>query len=171
VWRGTLTTSEFLTKHLFVQNEVHILTYEPRHQPSFEALNREWIEKYFAMEPPDYDILQNPGEHILKKGGNIFMASCNGRIVGTVALKAVGEQTFELTKMAVNEEFQGKKIGRALAETAIAWAKGSGAKKIVLYSNTMLGSAMALYFKLGFKEIPVDGPYKRTNIKMEFVIS
>src|SRR5687768_5315247 len=123
------------------------------------------------MEPPDYEILQNPGEHILKKGGNIFMASYNGSIVGTVALKPVAEQTFELTKMAVNEAFQGKKIGRALAETAIAWAKHSGAKKIVLYSNTMLGSAMALYTKLGFKEIPVDGPYKRTNIKMEFVIS
>ena len=153
-----------------VENELQIHIYESRHQPCFEKLNREWIEKYFSMEPPDYQILQHPEEHIIGKGGNIFMASWNDKIVGTVAMKPVAEKTFELTKMAVNEEFQGKKIGRALAETAIAWAKDSGAKKIVLYSNTMLGPAMALYTKLGFSEIPVDGPYKRTNIKMEFII-
>ena len=154
-----------------MENQLQIHYYERKHQHSFETLNREWIEKYFSMEPPDYQILQDPEQHILSKGGNIFMASWNGKIVGTVAMKPVGEGTFELTKMAVNEEFHGKKIGRALAETAIAWAKDSGAKKIVLYSNTMLGPAMALYTRLGFREIPVDGPYKRTNIKMEFIIA
>jgi len=30
---------------------------------------------------------------------------------------------------------------------------------------------MALYTKLGFKEIPVDGPYKRTDIKMELILT
>lgn len=158
-------------KRSIVQNQLQIHTYERKHQHTFEMLNREWIEKYFSMEPPDYQMLQHPEEHILSKGGNIFMASWKGEIVGTVAMKPVVERTFELTKMAVNEEFQGKKIGRALAEKAIAWAKDSGAKKIVLYSNTMLGPAMALYNKLGFREIPVDGPYKRTNIKMEFIIA
>ena len=73
--------------------------------------------------------------------------------------------------MAVHEEFRGKKIGRALAESPIAWAKDSGAEKIVLYSNTMLDSAIALYRNLGFHEIPVDGPYQRTNIKMELAIA
>ena len=73
--------------------------------------------------------------------------------------------------MAVLENFRGKKIGRSLAEKAIAWAVDSGADKIVLYSNTMLASAMALYRNLGFKEIPVDGPYERTNVKMELTIT
>lgn len=35
----------------------------------------------------------------------------------------------------------------------------------------MLLPAIALYRKLNFREIPVDGPYKRTNIKMELIIS
>ena len=99
------------------------------------------------------------------------MAFWDGGPVGTVAMKRVSEKTFELTKMAVHEDFRGKRIGRALAETAIAWAKGSGAEKIVLYSNTMLDSAIALYRNLGFQEIPVDGPYQRTNIKMELPIA
>ena len=72
--------------------------------------------------------------------------------------------------MAVYEKFQGRKIGRALAEAAIARAKERGGEKIILYSNTTLQPAMALYYKLGFKEIPVDGPYKRTNVKMELML-
>src|SRR5687768_15430433 len=149
---------------------LEIIDFTPEYQPWFEKLNRDWIEKYFSMEPLDYQILQNPDEYIIKKGGSIFMASYNHSIVGTVALKFLSPQVYELTKMAVDENFQGKKIGRALAEAAIARAKSSGAEKIVLYSNTMLAPAIALYDKLGFREIPVDGPYKRTNIKMELII-
>lgn len=148
-----------------------ILAYEPVHQPWFEKLNRQWIEKYFAMEPLDHQILQDPDEHIIKKGGSIFMASFQNEIVGTVALKLVTPGVYELTKMAVDEKFQGKRIGRSLAEAAINSVKDSRGKKIILYSNTMLLPAVALYYKLGFREIPVDGPYKRTNIKMELIIS
>ena len=152
-------------------NVIGILDYIPEHQPWFEKLNRDWIEKYFSMEPPDYQILQHPEENILNAGGSIFMATYNHTIVGTVALKFHSPKVYELTKMAVDETFQGKKIGMALAEAAIEWAKRSGAGKIILYSNTMLAPAIALYHKLGFREIPVDGPYKRSNIKMELIVA
>ena len=147
--------------------EIQIRDYTPAHQPSFERLNREWIEKYFWMEPVDFDVLQSPEEHIIKQGGSIIMAEFANEIAGTVALKRVSEKVFEFTKMAVDEKFRGKKVGQALAEAAIEKAKNKGADKIILYSNTLLAPAIALYKKIGFKEIPVDGPYKRSNIKME----
>jgi N-acetylglutamate synthase-like GNAT family acetyltransferase len=147
--------------------EVHIIDYASRHQASFEKLNREWIEKHFWMEPVDFEVLQSPDEHIIKQGGAILMAELDNEIAGTVALKRVSEKIFEFTKMAVDEKFRGKKVGQALAEAAIEKAKAKGADKIILYSNTVLTPAIALYKKIGFKEIPVDGPYKRSNIKME----
>ena len=98
------------------------------------------------------------------------MASYNDSIAGTVALKLIGEGVYELTKMAVDERFRGLKIGYALGVAAIDEAKRAGARRIFLYSNTMLRPAMGLYYKLGFREIPVDGPYKRTNVKMELII-
>jgi GNAT superfamily N-acetyltransferase len=149
---------------------IKILDYQPAHQPWFEKFNRQWIEKYFEMERLDYQILQHPEEHIIKKGGSIFMGSYSGELAGTVALKLLTAHLFELTKMAVDERFQGKKIGQALAAAALARAKEAGAKRVILYSNTLLEPAMAVYRKLGFQEIPVDGPYKRTNIKMERVM-
>ena len=150
---------------------LEIFDYAPEYQPWFEKLNRQWIEKYFSMEALDYQILQHPEEYILKHGGSIFMARYNGQVAGTVAIKRVSEHVFELTKMAVDEGFRRLKVGKALGEAAIARARDRGASKVILYSNTSLEPAMGLYYKLGFKEIPVDGPYKRTNIKMELVLT
>lgn len=150
---------------------VKILTYQPEHQPVFEQLNRYWIEKYFWMEPVDLEVLGNPDEHIIHPGGFIFMAQYKNEIAGTVALKFVEAGVYEFTKMAVDEKFQGLKIGKQLALIAIEKAKENNAHKIILYSNTKLITAIALYRKLGFKEIPVDGPYKRSDIKMELLLS
>jgi GNAT superfamily N-acetyltransferase len=146
---------------------IEILDYQKEHQPWFEQLNRHWIEKYFWMEPIDFEVLQKPEEHILAKGGKIIMALYNKEIVGTVALKFVSGTTYEFTKMAVAEKYRGLKIGRMLAEAAILKAKHLNATSIILYSNTLLENAISLYKKIGFVEIPLDGPYKRSNIKLE----
>jgi ribosomal protein S18 acetylase RimI-like enzyme len=150
---------------------VKITKYNRSHQTWFEKLNRAWIEQYFWMEPIDFEVLNNPEEHIIRQGGFIFMAQYKKEIVGTVALKFVATGVYEFTKMAVDEKFQGLKIGKQLAEVAIEKVKEMKATKIILYSNTKLIPAISLYKKLGFKEIPVDGPYKRSDIKMELIIS
>ena len=145
---------------------IQILNYQPEHQPWFEKFNRHWIEKYFWMEPIDFEVLQKPDEHILRKGGFIFMAQYHKEMAGTVALKYVKPGVYEFTKMSVDDAFQGKKIGLALALAAIEKAKAMRASQIILYSNTTLEAAIRLYQQLGFVEIPLDGPYKRSNIKM-----
>lgn len=149
---------------------IAIVNYEKAHQPWFEKFNRDWIEKYFWMEPIDFEVLQKPEEHILATGGQILMATCDGEMAGTVALKFVEPGVYEFTKMAVDEKFRGKKVGLALAQEAIQRARGKKAAKIILYSNTVLESAIRLYGQLGFQEVPVDGPYKRSNMKMELLL-
>lgn len=150
--------------------ELTILEYKPEYQPWFEKFNRDWIEKHFWMEPIDVAVLQNPDEHILKKGGSILMASCDKEMAGTVALKYVEPGVYEFTKMAVDEKFRGQHIGLLLSEAAIIKARQLGAHKIILYSNTILAPAISLYRKLGFKEVPVDAVYKRSDIKMELIL-
>jgi ribosomal protein S18 acetylase RimI-like enzyme len=147
-----------------------IIEFRPEHQPWFEKFNRAWIEKYFWMEPIDFEVLQHPEEHIIQKGGTILMATCNHEVAGTVALKYVEPGVYEFTKMAVDERFRGLRIGEALSHAAIRKAKENGARKIILYSNTVLGPAISLYRKLGFEDLVLDGPYKRSNIKMQLVL-
>lgn len=156
--------------HSTVATAVRILEYRAEHQPWFEKLNRDWIETYFWMEPVDFQVLQHPEVHILGSGGAILMAYVEKEIAGTVALKFVSPGVYEFTKMAVEERFRGQKMGQLLAEAAIMKARGFGAHTIILYSNTVLAAAIALYRKIGFREVPVDGTYARSDIKMELVL-
>lgn len=147
-----------------------IVSYRASDQPAFERLNREWIERYFWMEPIDYEVLRHPDKHILAAGGHIFMALLADAPVGTVALKKVDTDTYEFTKMAVEEDMRGQKIGEQLALAAIDWCRAQKAKQVILYSNTKLEPAIRLYQKLGLEEVPLDGPYQRSDIKMKLIL-
>jgi ribosomal protein S18 acetylase RimI-like enzyme len=147
-------------------DEIKILDFSP----AFERLNRQWIERYFEMEKPDYEILLNPQEQIIDRGGAVFFAEVgNGNIVGTVALLREDEDTFKLVKLAVDENYRGHGIGEKLCLAVLEKARRRGAEKVILYSNTDLRSALRLYYRLGFTEVPLTGSdYARINIKMEY---
>ena len=151
---------------------IKILDYGSEHQPYFEKFNRQWIEKYFSMEPVDEFVLTEPEEALLKPGGAILMATFNGEVAGAVALRKVDDNTFEFTKMAVDEKFRRKGIAEALSHASFEKALELGADKIILYSNSVLAGAVHLYEKLGFKHIAMGNTeYKRSDVKMEIMIS
>lgn len=148
--------------------KITIIDYRPEHQPAFEALNRSWIEKYFQMEEMDVITLSNPDEAILQKGGVILIALYDGVVAGTVALLKANESTFRLAKMAVDEGFHRKGIAEALCKEALSRAERMGARRVILYSNSGLEPAIALYLKMGFYHLLGEGSeYRRANVKME----
>lgn len=107
-------------------------------------------------------------KEIINKGGFIYYAKINNEIVGTVSLLKKTDGVFELGKMAVNAVSQGVGIGTALLEHSINIARQKGIKKLVLYSNTKLESAIHLYKKYGFAKVELEkGLFYRANIKME----
>ncbi|MGI8950730.1 MAG: GNAT family N-acetyltransferase [Chitinophagaceae bacterium] len=147
---------------------IEIIDYEDRYASDFKQLNVEWLEKYNVIEDYDLQILDHPKEKILNDGGYIFLAKINDEIVGTAGLKKEDKKTYELVKMAVTAEFQGKGISRILMDKCIDTAKLLYAKKIVLYSNHQLQTAINLYKKYGFKHVSAhDSPLLTADIKME----
>ena len=153
---------------MICMNEVSILQYNPEYAADYKRLNIAWIEKYFTVEEHDIEQLDNPGEYIIDKGGYILFARYNDQIVGTCALIKTGDREYELAKMAVAEEARGKQIGKQLGLAVIEQARDAGAKRVWLESNRILTTAINLYIKLGFEEIPVtQTPYARADIRME----
>ena len=153
---------------------MQIVSYHPLYAPNFKALNIEWLETYFYVESYDNEVLSNPDTYILSKGGHIFFAIIDEKVVGTVALMPMPEpHVYELTKMAVDTSIRGKGIGQKLMAHCIAFAKAEKAPKLVLYSNTLLENAIYIYKKWGFVEIPLekDVHYDRANIKMELTLN
>ena len=116
--------------------------------------------------------MSNPKKYILDKGGSIFLALVNDKVVGTVALIKRSKDVFELSKMGVTQEYKGLRIGQKLMYTCIEFAGRKGIKRLFLDSNKILTPAITLYHKVGFKEIPVpkDTPYEGCDIRMELII-
>ena len=83
-------------------------------------------------------------------------------------LTAEGELSYELAKMAVSPQAQGRGIGRSLCLAAIEYARQVGAKVVWLESNRILTPALTMYANVGFREVPrVPTPYDRADIRME----
>lgn len=148
--------------------QVEIIEFKDELAHHFKDLNIAWLQKYFYVEPIDEEMLSNPRKYIIEKDGHIFFATVNGKVAGTFALLKQEGGSFELGKMAVDEAFQGQKIGNKMLELCLQKAKDLGANKVILFSNTLLSPAIHLYKKFGFKEVPLGSTeYKRSNIKME----
>lgn len=148
--------------------EVHIVPFEPRFAAAFKALNEEWITRFFALEAADRKVLDAPEANIIASGGHILIARCGLGAVGACALLKVDADSYELAKMAVAPQYQGRGIGRQLGSAAISLARAHGARRLYLESNTILERAIALYRGLGFRERPARcSPYTRCNIHME----
>ena len=149
-------------------SEVQIIDCLPEHYLAFKQLNEEWIIANFKMEKEDHHALDHPQEHILDKGGHIFMALYQNQPVGTCSIIRMEDGNFELAKMAVSPSAKGKGIGWLLGQACIDKARTLGAKRVYLESNTKLRPAISLYHKLGFHKVAgPPSPYERANIQME----
>lgn len=141
---------------------------------AFRTLNEEWITRYFVLEEKDREILEDPKNTILRKGGHIFMVCAGAEAVGCIALIPMGHGVYELSKMAVSPRLRGLGIGRRLLEHAIAQAKTIGATSLFLGSSTKLKNAVHLYESIGFRHVAPDDippmPYTRADVfmKMQF---
>lgn len=152
--------------------EVQIRALKPGDDMSaFRTLNEEWINRHFVLEEKDRETLGDPEKTILSKGGEIFMMDAGGESVGCVALVPMGDNVFELSKMAVTPRMRGMGLGRRLVEHLIAAAKARGAAKLFLGSSTRLPDALHLYEAAGFQHVAPEDvpplPYTRADVFME----
>ncbi len=151
---------------------IEIIDYDDNLSEWVKKLNYEWLEKYFKLEKGDIISLSNPKKEIIDKGGYIFFVKIKNEksenIIATASLLKKTDTIFELGKMAVTRKEQGNGIGKLLVKHCLDFAKNNSISTIILYSNTQLQSAIHLYKKIGFEEIPLEeGLYQRANIKMQ----
>lgn len=160
-----------------------MITYDPKYRQYFADLNYQWIEHYFEVEDEDRAALDHPDAYALDKGGEIFFVLEDGVPVGTVAivpfqtqpadvskntLSANEPKIYELAKMAVSPQRQGRGYSKLLMQACIEFAQANHATQIVLITNDKLTPALTLYQKAGFKAAPTntDQRYARGNLEM-----
>jgi ribosomal protein S18 acetylase RimI-like enzyme/DNA-binding MarR family transcriptional regulator len=163
---------------------LRIVAFDPALRDHFYRLNEAWLRKYFYVEEIDHRVLSDPETEIIARGGTILFAMLGDEVVGTCALMPEADgadaegvdaegvdvkDTFELTKMAVDEQRQGLGIGRALMEAAIDEFRRRDGRRLFLETNSKLTPAVRLYESMGFEHQPSikpDSHYDRANVYM-----
>lgn len=151
---------------------VSIRSFRPGDEAAFRDINLEWIERFFAVEQKDRDVLGNPAKYILDPGGAILLAVEDETPLGVVALVMMGEGSVELAKMGVRPQAQGKGAGRMLVAAAVAKAREMGMHRVYIETNSKLGPALKLYHDAGFQPLKesIPSPYARADVQLELFL-
>jgi GNAT superfamily N-acetyltransferase len=141
-------------------------------EAAFRDINLEWIERFFAVEAKDREVLGDPHKYVLRDGGAILFACEGDEPVGVVSLIVIGEGEVELAKMGVRPSAQGKGAGRMLVSAAVKKAREMGIRRIYIETNSVLGPALKLYRDAGFQPLKqsVPSPYARADVQLELFL-
>ena len=93
--------------------------------------------------------LVEPGPYVRARGGEFWVALCDGQIIATGAVK-LHEDSGEVKTLYVHPSARRQGLARRLTELAIEHARAAGRRKMILWSDTRFTKAHALYEDMGF---------------------
>ena len=94
-------------------------------------------------------------------GGCFLLAEEEGRWLGCVGLRPLGEGVCEMKRLYAAGHARGRGVGRLLAEAVVAEARRLGYRRMRLDTVPAMTAARALYRSLGFRSIE---PYRYNPI-------
>ena len=101
------------------------------------------FEKYLLMGLTEF--IKNPD------GSQLWVATDNGNIVGSIAICKTGEDSAQLRWFLIDPRYHGQGIGNKMMETALDFCKNQGYAHVFLWTANLLSAARHLYGKYGFK--------------------
>jgi putative acetyltransferase len=113
-----------------------------------------WTKIDLCFQNFEGELAALPGLYV-KPLGNLWIArrEASDEPLGCIAVKPLDDTTCEMKRLWVDDGAKGMGLGRALAETSIAFAREAGYQTMKLDTlRTRMPAAIALYRSLGFVE-------------------
>ena len=134
--------------------QLRIVPFEAEHAEGFRILVAETLRE-FGFEPdPEIDPdLVDPGVY-----SALWIALVGDDVVGSVALRDLGDGALELKRMYLRPDQRGRGLGKHLLATALEYAREREAEVIKLDTSERMIAAQRLYEAHGFRRIPGQAP-------------
>ena len=135
--------------------ELTIVPFEPEHAEGFRSLVSETLREFgFDPDPElDPDLADPQAVYVA-----VWVARSGNDVVGSVALREVGDDVLELKRMYLRPSQRGRGLGKRLLATALDWARANGAAAIRLDTTEEMVAARYVYEANGFRRIPGEAP-------------
>ena len=111
------------------------------------------FKEYLAIQHYD-DELQNLEKKYGMPQGRLYIAYYNNQIAGCIGMKKITSDECEMKRLYVRPQYRGLYLGNILVHRIIEDALISGYKYMLLDTLPFLQSAIHMYKKFGFYEIP-----------------
>lgn len=135
--------------------ELRIVPFAPEHTDGFRSLVSDTLRE-FGFEPDpaiDSDLADPVGTYAA-----LWVAVEGDDVVGSVALRNLGDGELELKRMYLRPAYRGRGVGRRLLATALGWARVRGAHRIRLDTTEQMEAARHLYELHGFRRVAGEAP-------------
>lgn len=127
-----------------VQQHGEVYAREYGWDSSFEALVAEIVAGYVRRHQPDRE--------------RCWIAELDGERVGSAFVVRKSNSVAQLRLLILTPPARGLGLGARLTDGCLAFARGKGYKKMVLWTNSCLDNARALYARRGFQLVKSE-PY------------
>jgi GNAT superfamily N-acetyltransferase len=134
---------------------VHIVPFESRHAEEFAALVVDTLREFGFEEDP---VLDQDLEDPAATYAALWLAIVGGEVVGSVALRHLGDDAYELKRMYLRSAHRGRGVGKQLLATALDWARANHARSVRLDTAERMAAARHLYESAGFARVPGEAP-------------
>ena len=132
---------------------MRIRQYKPSDKKQIMEMVAEILGNIFNGDPNQFKVLKE--FHVTKDYILYLVAETqgpDGKIIGTMALKKINNNTVRLKRMYVRAEYRRRGIAQKLLTQIIDFAKQNGYKKILLHTYPTMKNAQRFHKRNGFAE-------------------
>lgn len=151
-----------------------LLPYHDRWQPGIVAVIKSVFDEYGLTWDPDsyHRDLYTVKETYIDTGGFLTVLVAEGSVIGTVAGLDRGEEA-EIERLYLDRDHRGRGYGRLMTEHFLDWARGTGHRKAIAWSDKRFTVAHRMYERMNWSRVGdrvLDDPDDSPEWGFEFVL-